>query len=358
MQLKTHRLTGFWISVLSMEKSRNALDIRECAANSCLAVSPRFILHRTDQQPAPATSSPDNPQPDLDVPAPDICKPQAIACGNISAAAEHLPEACNQIKAIAERQRGAGNPAAAHFPAPSEAGSPIEGVCSNTSYIKSQRSNEGEHLPEAGNPIKAIAGRQRGAGNPATAHSPAPGEAAQGALCWYPMRVTYNRQLRVKANLDRLGVENFLPMRDHTERRNGRIRHSRRPAISNLIFVRSTMERITKLKHTDPVSALMRYMTRRPVDRPDAPAEILTVPEREMDNFIKATAGPESEYTYLRPDELRGHEHGRVLICSGPFAGVEGTIKRIHGTRHVVIELNGIGGVCINFIPRSSMIEI
>jgi transcription antitermination factor NusG len=284
-----------------MEKSRNALDIRECAANICLAVSPRFILHRTDQQPAPATSSIDSLHQDIDVPAPDICKPQTIACGNISGA--------------------------------------------------------GEHLPEAGNPIKAIAGRQRGAGNPATAHSPAPGEAAQGALCWYPMRVTYNRQLRVKENLDRLGVENFLPMRDHTERRNGRIRHCRRPAISNLIFVRSTMERITELKHTDPVAALMRYMTRRPVDRPDAPAEILTVPEREMDNFIKATAGPESEYTYLRPDELRGHEHGRVLICSGPFAGVEGTIKRIHGTRHVVIELNGIGGICINFVPSQSLIK-
>jgi len=284
-----------------MEKSRNALDIRECAANSCLAVSPRFILHRTDQQPAPATSSIDSLHQDIDVPAPDICKPQTIACGNISGA--------------------------------------------------------GGHLPEAGNPIKAIAGRQRGAGNPATAHSPAPGEAAQGALCWYPMRVTYNRQLRVKENLDRLGVENFLPMRDHTERRNGRIRHCRRPAISNLIFVRSTMERITELKHTDPVAALMRYMTRRPVDRPDAPAEILTVPEREMDNFIKATAGPESEYTYLRPDELRGHEHGRVLICSGPFAGVEGTIKRIHGTRHVVIELNGIGGICINFVPSQSLIK-
>ena len=284
-----------------MEKSRNALDIRECAANSCLAVSPRFILHRTDQQPAPATSSIDSLHQDIDVPAPDICKPQAIACGNISGA--------------------------------------------------------GEHLPEAGNPIKAIAGRQRGADNPATAHSPAPGEAAQGALCWYPMRVTYNRQLRVKANLDRLGVENFLPMREHTERRNGRIRHCRRPAISNLIFVRSTMERITKLKHTDPVSALMRYMTRRPLDRPDAPAEILTVPEREMDNFIKATAGPESEYTYLRPDELRGHEHGRVLICSGPFAGVEGTIKRIHGTRHVVIELSNLGGLAINFVPSQSLIK-
>ena len=341
-----------------MEKSRNALDIRECAANSCLAVSPRFILHRTDQQPASATSSIDSLHQDIDVPAPDICKPQTIACGNISGAGEHLPEAGNPIKAIAGRQRGAGNPATAHSPAPGAADNPIEGICSNTSDIKSLKANGGEHLPEAGNPIKAIAGRQRGAGNPATAHSPAPGEAAQGALCWYPMRVTYNRQLRVKANLDRLGVENFLPMREHTERRNGRIRHCRRPAISNLIFVRSTMERITKLKHTDPVSALMRYMTRRPVDRPDAPAEILTVPEREMDNFIKATSGPESEYTYLRPDELRGHEHGRVLICSGPFAGVEGTIKRIHGTRHVVIELSNLGGLAINFVPKAYLMEI
>ena len=295
---------------------------------------------------------------EADSPIEGVCSNTSDIKSQRSNEGEHLPEACNQIKAIAERQRGAGNPATAHSPAPGAADNPIEGICSNTSDIKSLKANGGEHLPEAGNPIKAIAGRQRGAGNPATLHSPAPGEAAQSALCWYPMRVTYNRQLRVKANLDRLGVENFLPMRDHTERRNGRIRHCRRPAISNLIFVRSTMERITKLKHTDPVSALMRYMTRRPVDHPDAPAEILTVPEREMDNFIKATAGPESEYTYLRPDELRGHEHGRVLICSGPFAGVEGTIKRIHGTRHVVIELSNLGGLAINFVPKAYLMEI
>lgn len=278
------------------------MDIRECAANSCLAVSPRFILHRTDQQPAPATSILNSLPIDIDRSAPDAYQSQYIAGGNISGTGEQLSEAGSPIGNTPDRQRGGNDPLAAQeFP----------------------RRIEGDD-----------------------------------ALCWYPMRVTYNRQLRVKATMDQLGVENFLPMREHTERRNGRIRHSRRPAISNLIFVRSTMERITELKHTDPVAALMRYMTRRPVDRPDAPAEILTVPEREMDNFIKATAGPESEYTYLRPDELRGHEHGRVLICSGPFAGVEGTIKRIHGTRRVVIELAGIGGVCINFIPRSSMIEI
>lgn len=29
---------------------------------------------------------------------------------------------------------------------------------------------------------------------------------------WFPMRVTYSRELKVKAELDRLEIENFVPM--------------------------------------------------------------------------------------------------------------------------------------------------
>lgn len=28
---------------------------------------------------------------------------------------------------------------------------------------------------------------------------------------WFPMRVTYSRELKVKAELDRLGIESFMP---------------------------------------------------------------------------------------------------------------------------------------------------
>ena len=31
-------------------------------------------------------------------------------------------------------------------------------------------------------------------------------------LFWFPMRVTYSRELKVKAELDRLEIENFIPM--------------------------------------------------------------------------------------------------------------------------------------------------
>ena len=29
---------------------------------------------------------------------------------------------------------------------------------------------------------------------------------------WFPMRVTYSRELKVRAELDRLKIENFIPM--------------------------------------------------------------------------------------------------------------------------------------------------
>ena len=67
---------------------------------------------------------------------------------------------------------------------------------------------------------------------------------------WFPMRVTYQREMKVKAELDRLGIENFVPMRYKVmERQNDGDAELRRvlvPAINNLIFVRETQERLSE----------------------------------------------------------------------------------------------------------------
>ena len=88
---------------------------------------------------------------------------------------------------------------------------------------------------------------------------------------WFPMRVTYQREMKVKAELDRLGIECFVPMRYRivesrnqgtTELQRGtntnltndtNIRRELVPAINNLIFVRSTQERISGLKASNEV---------------------------------------------------------------------------------------------------------
>ena len=74
---------------------------------------------------------------------------------------------------------------------------------------------------------------------------------------WFPMRVTYQREMKVKTELDRLGIENFVPMRYKVvESRNDgdtELRRKLMPAISNLIFVRSTQERVSELKQSNEV---------------------------------------------------------------------------------------------------------
>lgn len=85
--------------------------------------------------------------------------------------------------------------------------------------------------------------------------------------------------------------------------------------------------------------------------------EIIVVPDRQMDNFIQVASAPDDQRTFLTVDDLRGKDGASVVISSGPFAGVEGVIKRIKGNRRVVVEIEGIGGVCINFVPSKFIIK-
>ena len=58
--------------------------------------------------------------------------------------------------------------------------------------------------------------------------------------CWFPMRVTYSQELKIKASLDEEGIENFLPMAYQLVDTSGERHRTLVPAIHNLIFVHST----------------------------------------------------------------------------------------------------------------------
>lgn len=172
---------------------------------------------------------------------------------------------------------------------------------------------------------------------------------ADSPLAWFPMRVTYNRELRAKASFDRLGIENFIPMRYELVMVGGERRRRLVPGIHNLIFVRSTRSHLSVLKHTDESLLPLRYIMRRSVSTSAAP-EILTVPDREMDNFIRVcTAGTDIEY--LRYDPFLDKPGQRVRIIEGPFAGVEGIVKRIRKNKQIVVVLPGLAAVMLNSIP-------
>lgn len=173
---------------------------------------------------------------------------------------------------------------------------------------------------------------------------------------WYPMRVTYSREIKVKAELDRLEIENFVPMTYKLVcADNGNPHRELVPAINNLIFVRSTQGRISELKTSNKVLEPLRYMMDHTSEKAH---EIMTVPDRQMENFMRVASMTDDSVMFLDENTIVGKEGKRVKIMGGMFEGVEGVIRRVKRCKRVVVALDGIASVAIAYVPAGLLMEV
>lgn len=176
---------------------------------------------------------------------------------------------------------------------------------------------------------------------------------------WFPMRVTYQREMKVKAELDRLGIENFVPMRykvvESQSDGDTELRRMLVPAINNLIFVRETQERVSELKRTNEVLEPLRYMMDRTVA---CGHTIMTVADREMENFMRVASRTDDSVMFLDEEAVVGKEGKRVEIMGGVFEGVTGVIRRVKRCKRVVVEIEGVASVAIAYVPAGVLKEI
>ena len=163
------------------------------------------------------------------------------------------------------------------------------------------------------------------------------------------MRVTYQRELKIRAYLDTIGIESFIPMcYQLTENNKGGVNRTLVPAIHNLIFVRSTRERLTALKSSRRELSPLRYIMRPAAS---GRGEVLVVPDRQMENFLRVARVCDDSVMFLEYSDFIRKEGRRVRVRGGAFAGVEGVVKRIRNNRHVVVQIEGVAAVAITFVP-------
>lgn len=167
---------------------------------------------------------------------------------------------------------------------------------------------------------------------------------------WFPMRVTYHRELKVKEELDGLGIENFLPMHYELVGEGAERRKQLVPAIHNLLFIRTDMDTLTQLKRYKQALEPLRYMTRPSADRKGM-HEIIRVPDRQMENFMRVARVSDDRVMFLEYNELVAKPGRQVRVTEGFFAGVEGTVKRIGANKRVVIQIEGVAAVAIAYVP-------
>ncbi|WP_455587284.1 UpxY family transcription antiterminator [Bacteroides sp.] len=172
---------------------------------------------------------------------------------------------------------------------------------------------------------------------------------------WYPLRVTYSRELLLKEVLDTEKIENFIPMHYECVKAKGGDTSKKRklvPVVHNLIFVRSSLKCIERIKRSVAPLLVVRYIFDRETRLP------LVVPDTQMRSFIAVSGNYEEQVVYLDPAANDLQKGDPVRITGGVFDGVEGIVIRVKGDRRVVVCIQGVMAVATAYIHPSLIKKI
>lgn len=168
-------------------------------------------------------------------------------------------------------------------------------------------------------------------------------EDTQSKAEWFALRVTYSRELAVKARLDALGVENYVPMHFEQRTRGGQPRKVWTPLIHNLIFVRLTACRLREIKQTTDLP--IRYIMDRTSGSP------ATIPEKQMHDFMAVVAACDDHVEVVPAQSVDLSRGDRVRVTGGPFAGIEGLYIRHKGHSKVAVAIREIATALTAYVP-------
>ena len=160
---------------------------------------------------------------------------------------------------------------------------------------------------------------------------------------WFAMSAPYCRELKAKALLDEMGIENFVAM--HWVKVEGSRRRKLVPAIHNLIFVHAKKEKVQE--YIDNLVGTTEEGRNRPI----------VVPDWQMDQFIKVCDTLNDKLTFFDPEKSQLLKGARVRISGGEFDGVTGTFLRSKGrsSHRVIVEIPLLATVVTATIPADQL---
>lgn len=174
---------------------------------------------------------------------------------------------------------------------------------------------------------------------------------------WYPMLATYGRAKSMKALLDGRCVRNFVPMRyEQVERRDGSRSYESMPVLSGLVFVYESKDRLVALKRERDFLPLQFYTRPKPGNH--ELRDIIVVPERQMDHFMRVCSADDHRVVLLEDSDYLSAVGQRVVIKEGPLAGVEGVIKRIKKDKCVIVRIEGVACAGILHFPTKNLLKV
>ncbi len=168
-------------------------------------------------------------------------------------------------------------------------------------------------------------------------------------ICWYVLRVSYSRELKVKALLDEKGVSTFVPMMWRKKTVDGKTEKKLVPAVGNLCFVHWSKAELDAFIAGYGENSPVHYYWDRSARRP------MIVPEKAMSDFMKVASTMDEDLIYLTEISGKLREGQDVKVKSGSFAGVTGKVVRIRKSRRIMVEIPGMLAVASTFVKPENV---
>jgi len=163
---------------------------------------------------------------------------------------------------------------------------------------------------------------------------------------WFVMRAYKSEKKAEELLRSENGLEYFIPKCYAVRVYHGVKSKRLVPVIPSMIFVHASHDQIIEFKKRHNFLQFIMW-------NKISGQEYLTIPEEQMDNFIKVASRYEENMTYYKPEEIDLKKGTRVIIHGGEFDGVKGIFVRVQGKRNrrVVILLEGIIGISVEIHP-------
>lgn len=164
---------------------------------------------------------------------------------------------------------------------------------------------------------------------------------------WFVLRdfKKWNAKAPGYKELPRIGIRCFTPMHWIVSTRCGVRKREYVPVIQNLLFAYDSREVLDPIVERDKS---MQYLFRR-----GGRAVPMTVPDREMERFIRAVNNDPSP-VYYSPEELTPDMVGReIIVNGGPMDGYHGRLLKLKGSkkRRLIVEIRGFIAAAVEVNP-------
>ena len=167
----------------------------------------------------------------------------------------------------------------------------------------------------------------------------------EGTQHWYAFKVFYNKVFEIDKDMRDQKVKTYFPKVRIYNSGEDKQKMSVKPAISSLIFVQCSEEKVWDLQKSF-YGRVMLYTHKHEGTKKASPVD-----EEEMRVFMLVTSVEDDKLQYLDVESVNYKEGQRVRVLDGPYKNCVGYIKRIKGNRRLLVAVEGLALVATSYIP-------